>query len=80
MLQQDPLQTHLSSARMPAWQHAPNMVADDSPTFVKPAYEGSPQSFLPYTFAPESATRSPETAVMRGMGGKADALTTESSM
>lgn len=59
MLQQDPLQTHLSSARMPAWQHAPNMVADDSPTFVKPAYEGSPQSFLPYTFAPETAIPPP---------------------
>ena len=59
MTQQDEWQVHPINASRQGKQHAPNMVADDSPTFVKPAYEGSPQSFSPYTYAPETAIPPP---------------------
>jgi hypothetical protein len=62
MLQQDPLQAHLSAARMPAWQHAPHIGGDDSSTFVNPLHEGSSQWISPYDFSPDTAIPPPPLA------------------
>jgi hypothetical protein len=59
MTQQDEWQAHPINASRQGRQHAPNMEADNSSTYVKPAYEGSPQSFSPYTYAPETAIPPP---------------------
>jgi hypothetical protein len=59
MVQQDPLQVHLPSARMTAWQHAAHMRVDDSSTFVNPLHEGSSQWISPYDFSPETAIPPP---------------------
>ncbi len=59
MAQQDEWQTHPINASRQGRQHAPNMEADNSSTYVKPAHERSAQSFYPYTFAPETAIPPP---------------------
>ena len=59
MLQQDHWQTHPSHAKMPGRNHAPNMRADDSSTFVNPRHEGASQSFSPYAYSPETAIPPP---------------------
>ena len=59
MTQQDEWQAHPINASRQGRQHAPNMEADNSSTYVKPAYKGSPQSFSPYTYAPETAIPPP---------------------
>ncbi len=59
MTQQDEWQAHPIKASRQGNQHAPNMEADNSSTYVKPAHEGSAQSFYPYTFAPETAIPPP---------------------
>jgi hypothetical protein len=59
MTQQDEWQAHPFSASRKGRQHAPNMEADDSSTYVKPTYMGSAQSFSPYTYAPETAVPPP---------------------
>jgi hypothetical protein len=63
MLQQDHWQTHPSHAKMPGRNHAPNMGADDSSTFVNPRHEGSSQSFSPYIYSPETAIPPPPPGV-----------------
>jgi hypothetical protein len=59
MTQQDEWQAHPINASRQGRQHAPNMEADNSSTYVKPAHEGSAQSFYPYTYAPETAIPPP---------------------
>ncbi len=59
MAQQDEWQTHPINESRQGRQHAPNMEADNSSTYVKPALEGSMQSFSPYTYAPETAIPPP---------------------
>jgi hypothetical protein len=59
MTQQDEWQAHPINASRQGNQHAPNMEADNSSTYVKPAHEGSAQSFYPYTYAPETAIPPP---------------------
>jgi len=59
MVQQDHWQTHSSNAKMPGRNHASNMGADDSSTFVNPLHEGSSQLFSPYVYSPETAIPPP---------------------
>jgi hypothetical protein len=59
MAQQDEWQSHPINVSRQGRQHAPNMEADNSSTYVKPALEGSMQSFSPYTYAPETAIPPP---------------------
>jgi hypothetical protein len=59
MTQQNKWQAHPSYVSRQGRQHAPNMEADNSSTYVKPALEGSMQSFSPYTYAPETAIPPP---------------------
>ncbi len=63
MFQQDPLQVHLSAARMPAWQNAPHIEGDDSSTFVNPLHQGSSQWISPYDFSPDTAIPPPPPGV-----------------
>jgi hypothetical protein len=59
MTQQDEWQAHPINASRQGRQHALNMEADNSSTYVKPPHEGSAQSFYPYTYAPETAIPPP---------------------
>jgi hypothetical protein len=63
MTQQNKWQAHPSYVSRQGRQHAPNMEADNSSTYVKPALEGSAQSFYPYTYAPETAIPPPPPSI-----------------
>lgn len=59
MAQQDEWQAHPINASRLGRQHAPNMEADDSPTFVKARDEGVPRTYPTHVYAPETAIPPP---------------------
>src|SRR5215831_13705245 len=59
MSQPDPWQTHLSYTERAERNHATNMGADDSSTFVNPLHEGSSHGISPYGFFTETAMPPP---------------------
>jgi len=59
MSQQDEWQAHPFNASIQGRQYAPNMETDDSSTFVKSLDEGSPRSYPPYVYSPETAMPPP---------------------